>query len=548
MAITSKTTSFRSKVAAPIISCGRRLGSVLAVVAAIALASSFEAAAQDANTRVCPLPSTSEEILRTRLAITEFVELPKSGPLSAWAMGAGHAAVLDHWAKDKKAYADQAKIFFGLAPLTQWLALGRSSSVEGIQDVLGGKAVPDAKPVTGRQAYFQYFQYADTPQGRKLVEVEAPPVHHIAGVKQEVLRHIVLPSMLTHGRHKEAMELFPLSQHPTEGLAHIDFLLKTGKLDQATELYGKRSELHNLLGGKTAHAIAYGLVLAGQLERAAAFLDAELQRIREHIQAKPSYARSAWYQEEPLLMELLRLGRTDWDPPDWLFTSGLPPASKRVTAMASLISALRSAGRGEEAERHRKRVHEYLEKEAAELKERQAMGKRPLTEHMFLAIPTPATFDSWIEIEHAYAILYKGDLENAERIVRSLRGDPHARFSRSAVLDGLAMYARHHKLWPKAEELLTIATSEPLFPQDWDPGRWLAAAGDAQQAGATEVATRWLKIAGTAFCRQEPDQLQRFVSLPVGHPGRLKPFVLPFLDSLYVLMAVREARLPAYAR
>jgi hypothetical protein len=215
----------------------------------------------------------------------------------------------------------------------------------------------------------------------------------------------------------------------------------------------------------------------------------------------------------------------------------------RVSAVASLIAALRSTGRAEEAERHRKRVHEYLEREGAEQK-----GKSPRIEHWFSAVPSPATFDSWIEIERAYALLYKGDLEKAERIVRSLRGDPHARFSRSAVLDGLAMYARHHKLWPKAEELLTIATSEPFFPQDWAPGRWLAAAGDAQQAGATEVATRWLKIAMTAFCRQEPDRRQRFVSLPVGHPGRLKPFVLPFLDTLYVLMAVREARLPAYAR
>lgn len=509
----------------------------LVLCAAITIACASEAVAQDIKgANLCPLPATSEEILRRRLAITQYVEHRKFGSLAAWAMRAGHEALLDHWAKGRKGAADHSQGItqFSLAPLTQWLALGRSSPVEAIRDTTAGTI--DAK------AGHKHQKAVETPQGRKFVELDLPADGHVAVAQTEVLRHVVLPSMLTHGRYKEALELFPLSQYPAEGLLHIDFLVNTGELDQAIELYRKRSELHKLLGGKTALAIAHGLLRAGELERAAAFLDAELRRIREYFEANPSRAKGAWYWQEPVLQLLSRLGRTDWEPPDPL------PESSKLGAVASLISALRLAGRGEEAERFRKRAHQRLEEEAADLKQRQATGKPPRLEHMFVAIPSPGTFDLFIELEHAHALLIKGDLENAEKIVRPVQVDRHARFSRAAMLENLATYARHQRLWSKAEVLLTVATSEQLLPQHWVPGIWLAAARDAQQAGETELAIRWVRISGTAFCKLDPDSLERHVGLPVGHRGNLKPFVLPFLDSLYVLTAVREGRLPTHAK
>jgi hypothetical protein len=207
------------------------------------------------------------------------------------------------------------------------------------------------------------------------------------------------------------------------------------------------------------------------------------------------------------------------------------------------------AGREHDAERHHRKVHGYLEQQAARLRERQAQGKPPRLEHTFRPVPSPAEFDVWIEIERAYVLLYKGDLETAERIVRSLREDNKlARYSRSAVLSDLARWAGRQRRWDKVEELLTIAIREPLFPQHWIHGAWLAVAADAQQAGQTELAARWAKNAATAFCRLDPDRREWFRSLPRSHPGYRKPFVLPYLDSVFLFMAVREGRLPTYAR
>jgi hypothetical protein len=167
---------------------------------------------------------------------------------------------------------------------------------------------------------------------------------------------------------------------------------------------------------------------------------------------------------------------------------------------------------------------------------------------MLFATPSAATFDLWIEIERAYALALKGDLESAEKALRAVQDDEFSRFSRAAALAELATYARYQELWAKAEELLTQATSEPLYPPRSVPATWLAAAADAQQAGATDVTARWLQMAGATFCRLDPDRREWFLSLPASHPGYRKPFVLPYLDSLYVLQAVREGRLPTNAR
>jgi hypothetical protein len=286
-----------------------------------------------------------------------------------------------------------------------------------------------------------------------------------------------------------------------------------------------------------------------EFDRLAAYLDGELQRIREYTQANPSRETSAWYSQERVLTLLSRLGRADWEPPDLLFASEtvLPPWT-RLRPVASLISALRSAGREQEAERHRKKVHEFLDKELGDIKERRARRERPRIHHQFTPPPSPATFDLWTEVERAYALLTKGDLDAAERIVRSLLGGQHGPFSRAAVLNDLAGHARHQGLWSKAEEFLMLSISEPLFPQSSVPIFWLAATSDAQKAGAAEVANRWMEVSGTAFCRLEPDQLLWDRFRPATNPWYRKPFVVPFLDSLYVLTAIREGRLPANAR
>lgn len=506
--------------------CFRQIAAALvAIVAAVS-----NVAAQEAGEgRICPLPRTSEEILRLRLAITEYVEPHKFAPLAAWAMRAGHVEILDRWAKGRNASANEAKTEFSLAPLTQWLALGRTASLPEIQESLASTVHAKVRSVSGDHKYF-----------RNGVQVDPPPVDH-AGGAQRAAMSLVIASMLVQGRHAEAIEHFRLSQYPGERLWHINFLIDTGELDQAIALY-RQPPTASIFNSRPISAIAYGLIRNRQLDRLAAFLDAELARIREYFKARPASKELVWHAQEPVLKLLSRLDRTDWEPPDPL------PETSSLSAVASLIAALRLAGREEDAERLRKRAQGRLAAEAAERKQRQAERKLPRVDQMLFATPSAATFDLWIEIERAYALALKGDLENAEKALRPAQQEPFARFSRAAALAEVSVYARHRRLWGKAEELLTLATREPLYPPGSAPATWLAAAADAQRAGATDMAARWMQMAGADFCGLDPDRREWFLSLPRSHPGYRKPFVLPYLDTLYVLMAVREGLLPTNAR
>jgi hypothetical protein len=170
------------------------------------------------------LPSTPEEVLRLRLAVTEHVEPYKFAPLAAWAMRAGHDEILDRWAKGRNASANEAKTELSLAPLTQWLALGRTRSLPEIQETLASTLHAKARPVTGDHKYF-----------RNGVQVD-PPVDH-AGGAQKAAMSLVIASMHVHGRHAEAIEHFRPSQYPGERLWHINSLIDAGELDQAIALY-----------------------------------------------------------------------------------------------------------------------------------------------------------------------------------------------------------------------------------------------------------------------------------------------------------------------
>jgi hypothetical protein len=509
--------------------CFRQIAAILVAIMAAVVSPSDVDAQDTGQARICPLPSTSEEILRLRLAITEYVEPHKVAPLAAWAMRAGHDEILDRWAKGRNASANEAKTEFSLAPLKQWLALGRTGSLPEIEETLASTVHAKARPVTGDHKYF-----------RNGVRVDPPPVDH-AGGAQRAAMSLVIASMLVHGRHAEAIERFRHSQLPGESLWHINFLIDAGELDRVIALY-RKPPTASIFDARPITAIAYGLIRNRQLDRLAAFLHAELARIREHFKAKSASKELVWNAEEPVLKLLSRLGHTDWEPPDPL------PATGQLSAVASLIAALRIAGREEDAERLRKRAQRRLAAEVAERKQRQAERKLPRVDHMLFATPSAAVFDLWIEIEHAYALALKGDLENAEKSLRPTQQEPFARFSRAAALADLSVYARHRKLWGKAEELLTLATRESLYPPARAPATWLAAAADAQQAGATDMAARWMQTAGAGFCRLDPDRREWFVSLPRSHPGYRKPFVLPYLDTLYVLTAVREGLLPTNAR
>jgi hypothetical protein len=489
-----------------------------------------DVAAQDAGeARICPLPSTSEEILRLRLAVTEYVEPYKFAPLAAWAMRAGYDEILDRWARGRNASANEAKTELSLAPLTRWLALGRAGSLSEIQETLASTVHAKARPVTGDHKYF-----------RNGVQVDPPPVDH-AGGAQKAAMSLVIASMLVHGRHAEAIEHFRLSQYPGARLWHINLLIDAGELDRAIALY-RQPPTASVFNSQPMSTIAYGLIRNRQLDRLAAFLDAELARIREHFKARPASKELVWNAQEPVLKLLSRLDRTDWEPPDPL------PETSQLSAVASLIAALRRAGREEDAERLRKRAHERLAAEAAERKQRQAERKLPRVDQMLFATPSAAAFDLWVEIERAYALALKGDLENAENALRPAQQEQFARFSRAAALAEVSVYARYRGLWAKAEELLTLATRETLYPPGRAPATWLAAAADAQQAGATDMAARWMQKAGADFCKLDPDRREWFLSLPRSHPGYRKPFVLPYLDTLYVVMAVREGLLPTNAR
>jgi hypothetical protein len=509
--------------------CFRQIAAVLVAIVAAVVPPSIVASQEAGEGRICPLPKTSEGILRLRLAITEHVEPYEFAPLAAWAMRAGHGETLDRWAKGRNASANGTKTEFSLTPLTQWLALGRAASPPGLQETLASTVHAKVRPVTGDHKYF-----------RNGVQVDPPPVDH-AGGAQRAAMSLVIASMLVHGRHAEAIEHFRLSQYPGERIWHINFLIDAGELDQAIALY-RQPPTSNVFNSRPISAIAHGLIRDRQFDRLVVFLDAELARIREHFQRRPASRELAWGAQEPVLKLLSRLDRTDWEPPDPL------PETSRLGAVASLIAALRLAGREEHAERLHKRAHERLGAEAAERKQRQAERKLPRVDQMLFATPSAATFDLWIEIERAHALALKGDLENAEKALRPAQQEPFARFSRAAALAEVSAYARQRRLWAKAEELMTLATREPLYPQGSAPAAWLAAAADAQRAGATDMAARWMQLAGADFCRLDPDRREWFLSLPTSHPGYRKPFVQPYLDALYVLVAAREGLLPINAR